>query len=125
MGKGQRNRGYVKEHILVAEEAVGHTLQTGAVVHHINEIKSDNRNMDLVVLQDHAEHAALHYRLRVLRAGGDPWTQRFCCGCHQLLDKSEFYRVKRDAGYHGECKQCSRARTRERNSRKRRSQEAA
>lgn len=54
-----RTTGYVFEHILVAEEKLGRKLQTGEVVHHINEVKTDNRPENLVVMSNE-EHTRMH-----------------------------------------------------------------
>jgi hypothetical protein len=62
--------GYQKEHIVVAERVLGKSLPTGAVVHHINEDRSDNRPGNLVICQDTAYHSLLHRRLRALRESG-------------------------------------------------------
>src|ERR1700733_5535816 len=63
---------YVYEHRLVVESALGHVLPKTAVVHHVNDRPDDNRNSNLVALQDDREHNALHMRRKVLRAGGNP-----------------------------------------------------
>lgn len=56
--------GYVFEHILVVEEAMGKPLPDGAVVHHVNGDGTDNRNENLVVCQDQAYHLLLHKRMK-------------------------------------------------------------
>lgn len=85
--------GKIAIHILVVEKALGHYLMLPACVHHINEIKTDNANTNLVVLQNNAEHRTLHRRLRVLRAGGNPWTQLMCVYCKTPKDLLEFYKL--------------------------------
>jgi hypothetical protein len=62
--------GYVLEHILVAEKALGHLLPPGAVVHHIDENRGNNANDNLVVCQDREYHNQLHKRMRRLAANG-------------------------------------------------------
>lgn len=74
--------GGVYEHILVAEQAMRKHLPKGAEVHHINEVKSDNSNTNLVVCQDHSYHALLHLRGRALREHGDA-NARKCVICKQ------------------------------------------
>lgn len=55
-------RGYVFEHIVVAEKVLGKYLPEGAVVHHIDGNGLNNNNNNLVVCQDHAYHMTLHKR---------------------------------------------------------------
>lgn len=73
-------------HVLVAEAALGHSLPKGACVHHVNGDKHDNRPVNLVICQDHAYHVSLHRRARVIKAGGNPNTQKICCECQTLKD---------------------------------------
>jgi hypothetical protein len=44
-------RGAVFESVLIAEKVLGKPLPEGAHVHHVNEIKDDNRNSNLVICQ--------------------------------------------------------------------------
>ncbi len=76
------------EHVHIAESALGHALPAEAEVHHVNGNGRDNANSNLVICQDHAYHFLLHVRARVLRAGGNPNTQRICTDCKVPVDIS-------------------------------------
>lgn len=72
--------GYAREHILVAERAIGRLLPDGAVVHHINGVRTDNRPANLVVCEDQSYHSLLHVRAAALQACGNPsWRRCFRC----------------------------------------------
>ena len=74
-------RGYVAEHILVAEKALGRPLPPKAVVHHVDQDRANNANRNLVVCQNATYHALLHSRQRALRACGNPkWLRCKLCG---------------------------------------------
>lgn len=73
---------YVFEHLLVAERALGYPVPATCEVHHVNEIRSDNRGCNLVICQDSAYHKLLHARLRAYRGCGNPDAKR-CWLCHQ------------------------------------------
>lgn len=59
-----KSNGYVREHILVAEQCLGRELADGEVIHHINEDKRDNRPENLVVFNSHPDHMKYHWMLR-------------------------------------------------------------
>lgn len=62
------DKGYVYEQIIVAEKVLGKPLPKGALVHHINENPSDNRNENLVICEGTSYHQFLHMRTKKLRA---------------------------------------------------------
>jgi hypothetical protein len=52
--------GYVFEHIIIMENALGCRLPDKAVVHHVNKIRDDNRPENLVMFENSVEHLAFH-----------------------------------------------------------------
>ena len=60
----------VPEHVLIVEKVLGRLLKyisqahrDNETVHHINEIKKDNRNKNLLICT-HGYHMSLHHRMR-------------------------------------------------------------
>lgn len=92
--------GSVLEHIAVVETSLGHPLQAGVQVHHVDGNRRNNANRNLVVCQDQSYHALLHTRADVVRAGGDPNTQKFCRRCQASHPFSEFNRGQ------SQCRRC-------------------
>ena len=58
--------GYVYEHILLAEKALGRYMPPGVEVHHVNFQKGDNGHGNLVICENHAYHFLLHARTNSL-----------------------------------------------------------
>lgn len=106
--------GCVAEHVLIAEQALGRYLPEGAEVHHVDGCITNNAQGNLVICQDKAYHKLLHFRERIVRAGGDPDTQKICSTCRTLKPIAEFNRSKRSiaSGVQTQCRACSSAYTR-------------
>ena len=52
--------GCVYEHIIVAERKLGRLLKNGECVHHLNGIRNDNREENLIVFKTIGDHTAFH-----------------------------------------------------------------
>ena len=68
------------EHDLIAERTLGRALPKGVIVHHINEIRADNRNENLVICLNRRYHALLHLRIKALEECGNASWRR-CVYC--------------------------------------------
>lgn len=90
-------------HRVRAERALGKPLPPDAVVHHADGTKRDDA--PLVVCQDEQYHRLLHMRMRIVRAGGNPNTQRICANCRRLKSLIDFHRSTK-AGHQKYCKLC-------------------
>lgn len=101
--------GRVAEHIVVAERALGHRLPPGAVVHHHNQNKHDNRPQNLVICESTAYHALLHCRMRQIALGADPNKEKVCNRCKRALPFSAFWKGNTRREYmnlYNGCKAC-------------------
>lgn len=98
----------VQEHVAVATRALGKPLPRGAEVHHVDENKRNNAGRNLVVCQDRSYHQLLHVRARVVRAGGNPNTQRICSRCRLLKSFGEFSKcgANKSGGLNRTCRAC-------------------
>jgi hypothetical protein len=102
-----------RHHVVVAEKALGKPLPKGAEVHHVDGVKWNNAPSNLVLCQSHAYHLLLHARARVVKAGGNPNTQRLCCHCKQLWVIENLLSTRRN-----QCPRCSSSRQRAARARK-------
>lgn len=104
-----------RAHTVIAEAALGHRLPVGAQVHHVDGDGYNNVPSNLVICQDAAYHQMLHLRQKVKRAGGDPFTSRFCDDCKSVKLIPEFSKQRR----RWLCKRCAADRQAVRRERKR------
>lgn len=100
-GKGKDKK---LEHVSIAEEALGKELPRFAEVHHLNGIRSDNRNENLVICPSRAYHKLLHQRQKSLEECGNA-NFRKCPFCKNYDDPNK---MKHNVGsryfYHAACK---------------------
>uniref|UniRef100_A0A6H2A0B5 Putative homing endonuclease n=1 Tax=viral metagenome TaxID=1070528 RepID=A0A6H2A0B5_9ZZZZ len=96
-------QGYVKEHILIAEKALGKLLPEKAVIHHIDGNPSNNIPSNLVICQDNGYHLLLHRRQRAYKACGNAnWIK--CPYCKKYDDpNNNMYVNKSGIGFHRKC----------------------
>lgn len=92
-------RGYVLEHVLVAERALGKYLPAGAVIHHFPKLPSEQ----LVICQDDTYHKLLHQRQRAFFACGHAnWRKCYICKQYDAPDRL-ILRDPRHGACHRDC----------------------
>jgi len=102
------NHGYVYEHILIAETALGKYIPIKHPVHHQDENNSNNQNSNLVICESHKYHMLLHARMRVLKAGYDPNLYKICTNCKIAKMKMYFtFKISSHDNLDPSCVQCN------------------
>lgn len=97
-----------REHVEIAERALGKQLPPQAVVHHFNRDRSDNANSNLVICENERYHRLLHALDRVRSLGGRPFIDAYCPSCHQAKPYAEFYPAAVGPfGCSGWCRACT------------------
>src|SRR5438552_11919707 len=103
------NHGRVKEHILVAERALGHLLPEQARVHHWNSMRQDNQPGNLLICENQGYHMLIEVRAKRIRDTGSLDLRR-CCGCKIAKPLADFDRKKKNwDGRNHYCKACKKA----------------
>lgn len=103
--------GYVFEHILIVERALGYFLPRKHPTHHVDGDGTNNRNSNLVVCESESYHRLLHARARIIRMGGNPNLDKVCSTCQQVKPRGSFSnRRKSYDGLEFQCGDCHRTR---------------
>lgn len=98
------SNGFVKNAVLVCEEALGKFLPINAVTHHVSLARFDDTPSNLVICEDRGYHNTLHLRMRAFEACGKAhW--RKCWYCQQWDDPKNLYiKPSGEEAIHRECK---------------------
>lgn len=95
------SKGYVYEHVLVSEKALGHPLPEGAEIHHVNEVKKDNRGNNLVICPNRKYHMLLHVRMDALAASGNAdWRKCPYCKRYDDITNMSLHKSKTGDGFY-------------------------
>lgn len=99
-----KRNGFLREHVVIAEKALGCLLPDKAEIHHVDGNKSNNNNRNLVICNDRAYHILLHCRTKALKECGNAnWLK--CCFCKKYDDPKNMKIGKRPKDhFHAECK---------------------
>jgi hypothetical protein len=102
--EGYHMTGYIVTHRAIAEKALGKPLPPEAIIHHIDEDKSNPANNNLVICPSREYHDLLHRRMEALKISGNP-NYRKCPYCKQWDDpKNMKLRFAKSKEYeHREC----------------------
>jgi hypothetical protein len=92
----------IREHILIAERALGKPLPPGAEVHHVDEDKTNNAPSNLVICPSTAYHRLLHARARALDESGNA-NNRKCRFCKTWDSPSNLTVDRQNHAYHRRC----------------------
>lgn len=105
MGHNRATNGYVLEHILVAERALGKPLPRHAEVHHRDENKQNNDPGNLIICENAAYHRLIHLRTRLYRQSVSGLKR--CSVCKNEKPFSEFHKSRRHVdGLGWWCRSC-------------------
>jgi len=100
-----------REHRVVAELALGRPLPDKAVVHHVDEDKSNNKSSNLVICPDRKYHFLLHVRMRAYDACGHAdWLK--CRHCKEYDSVNNLVIYKNNSPAHKQCSAAYSARIR-------------
>ena len=86
----RRKGKYIFEHDLIAEIILGNPMPKKAVIHHVNEIKQDNRHCNLVICEGEGYHKLLHQRMKAFEISGNK-NYRKCVFCKKYDNQNNLY----------------------------------
>lgn len=91
-----------REHVAMAERAIGRKLPPGAQVHHVDSDPGNNAPGNLVLCPDQAYHRLLHVRTRALDACGNANYCK-CVFCKAYDDPANLTARPKGAYQHRHC----------------------
>jgi len=96
--------GYVFRYRLIAEKALGKLLPEKAVIHHLDEMRGNDENNNLIICENERYHNLLHLRKRAYENCGHPnW--RKCTHCKKYDDPKNLHiSPGRGPVYHKKCR---------------------
>ena len=101
--KRAMSNGYVNMAIYKAEKVLGKPLPPKAEMHHFDENRLNNNNINLIICENHEYHMFLHQRIRALMACGKS-NYRKCRVCKKYDAPENLFNIKKNAApYHKEC----------------------
>lgn len=93
---------YLREHVVVAERALGRVLPRGVVVHHIDENPANNALNNLVICPNQGYHNIIHGRMKAFAVSGDA-NKKPCKFCGQYDDVVKLVK-NTTSHYHKSCR---------------------
>lgn len=100
-------KGYVYEHIIVAEASIGRSLNDNEEVHHLNGDRCNNRISNLLVLE-HGQHSKLHAWINAGSPGADVMRGRGVgSSVKSLFGPPKFCEICDATLQHKQAKRCS------------------
>lgn len=89
-------------HTIVVEKNLGKQLPEGALVHHINYNKSDNRIHNLLICKNSFHHGEIHRQTDAFKACGNASWLR-CVHCKKYDSPKTIYTDNASRYYHKNC----------------------